>query len=141
MTTAAIAALIAVLALGFVEGMRRFYPALTTWTRLRSRHGRRAVRAMRGRFEDASRGRAPRVVAVALLALVGAWIAAAPILDKRWYEVALDSLPYAFVSVAFLRVPGMFRVIADRMRKYERDVGEDPDDDLDSGEGTDVIAL
>jgi hypothetical protein len=141
MTTAAIAALIAVLALGFVEGMRRFYPARTTWTRLRSRHGRRAVRAMRERFEAVSRGRAPRVVAVALLALVAAWIAAAPILDKRWYEVALDSLPYAFVSVAFLRAPGTFRVIADRMRKYERDVGEDPDDDLDSGEGTDVIAL
>lgn len=141
MTTAAIAALIAVLSLGFVEGMRRFYPALTTWTRLRSRHGRRAVRAMRERFEAASASRGPRIVAAALLALVAAWIAAAPILDKRWYEVALDSLPYAFVSVAFLRAPGTFRVMADRMRTYERDAGEDPDDDLDSGEGTDVIAL
>jgi hypothetical protein len=140
-TTATVAALIAVLALGFVEGMRRFYPARTTWARLRSRHGRRAVRAMRERLEAASTSRAPRLMAAALLVLVAAWIAAAPLLDKRWYEVALDSLPYAFVSLAFLRVPSTLRVIADRMRDYERDAGEDPDEDLDSGDGTDVIAL
>jgi hypothetical protein len=140
-TTATVAALIAVLALGFVEGMRRFYPARTTWARLRSRHGRRAVRAMRERLEAAATSRAPRLMAAALLVLVAAWIAAAPLLDKRWYEVALDSLPYAFVSLAFLRVPSTLRVIANRMRDYERDAGEDPDEDLDSGDGTDVIAL
>jgi hypothetical protein len=139
--TATLAALIAVLALGFVEGMRRFYPARTTWARLRSRHGRRAVRAMRERIEAASASRSPRVMAAVLLALVAAWIAAAPLLDKRWYEVALDSLPYAFVSLAFLRAPSTLRVIANRMRDYERDAGEDPDQDLDSGDGTDVIAL
>jgi hypothetical protein len=141
MTTAAVAALIAVLALGFVEGMRRFYPAKATWLRLRSRHGRRAVRAMRERFEAAAAGRLPRLLAFVLLALVALWIAAAPLLDKRWYEVALDSLPYAFVSVALLRVRGTLRVIAARMRDYERDAGEDPDDDFDAGHGTDVIAL
>jgi hypothetical protein len=141
MTTAAVAALTAVLALGFVEGMRRFYPARATWARLRSRHGRRAVRAMRERFETAAASRLPRVLAIVLLALVAIWMAAAPVLDKRWYEVALDSLPYAFVSVALLRTRGTLRVIAQRMRDYERDAGEDPDDDLDFGEGTDVIAL
>ncbi|MGH2788156.1 MAG: hypothetical protein ACRDJV_09630 [Actinomycetota bacterium] len=141
MTTAAVAALTAVLALGFVEGMRRFYPARATWARLRSRHGRRAVRAMRERFETAAASRLPRVLAIVLLALVAIWMAAAPVLDKRWYEVALDSLPYAFVSVALLRTRGTLRVIAQRMRDYERDAGEDPDEDLDFGDGTDVIAL
>jgi hypothetical protein len=135
-TTAGIAALIAVLALGVVEGLRRFYPARETWRRLRSRHGRRAVRAMRERFEAAAARRTPRVLAFILL-VVG-WVAASSLLDKYWYEVALDALPYAFVSIALLRIPGALRAIAARMREFERSVGEDPDkdyDDLDGGDG------
>jgi hypothetical protein len=143
MTTAGVSALIAVLALGFVEGMRRFYPARATWMRLRSRHGRRAVRAMRARFESAATSRAPRLLAIALFGLVVAWVAAASALDKRWYEVSLDALPYAFASVALLRVPGALRVMAARMRGYESDAGEDPDKDLDDyGDGdASTIAL
>jgi hypothetical protein len=137
-TTAGIAALIAVLALGVVEGLRRFYPALQTWRRLRSRHGRRAVRAMRERFEAAARRRTTRILAFILLLLVVGWVAASSLLDKYWYEVALDALPYAFVSIALLRIPGALRAIAARMREFERSVGEDPDkdyDDLDGGNG------
>jgi hypothetical protein len=137
-TTAGIAALIAVLALGVVEGLRRFYPARETWRRLRSRHGRRAVRAMRERFEAAAARRTPRVLAFILLLLVVGWVAASSLLDKYWYEVALDALPYAFVSIALLRTPGALRAIAARMREFERSVGEDPDkdyDDLDGGDG------
>src|ERR671918_354373 len=126
MTSAAIAALIAVLALGFVEGMRRFYPARRTWLRIRSRHGRRAA----------------RLLALLLLALVVAWIAASSLLDKFWYEVALDALPYAFVSVALLRIPSSLRVIGKRMREYERSMGEDPDAGIDGeGDGPTAIAL
>jgi hypothetical protein len=138
MTTAAIAALIAVLVLGIVEGLRRFYPAYQTWRRLRSRHGRRAVRAMRERFEAASTRRTPRILALILLGLVVVWVAVSSLLDKYWYEVALDSLPYAFVSIALLRMPGALRAVAERMREFERSVGEDPDrdlDDLDGGDG------
>ena len=145
MTTAAIAALISVLALGVVEGLRRFYPARQTWRRLRSRHGRRAVRAMRERFEAAAARRTPRVLALVLLALVAVWVATSSLLDKYWYEVALDSLPYAFVSIALLRIPGALRAIAERMREFERSVGEDPDrdyDDLDGGgDGPTAVAL
>ena len=138
MTTAGIAALIAVLALGVVEGLRRFYPARETWRRLRSRHGRRAVRAMRERFEGVAARRTPRVLAFILLLLVVGWVAASSLLDKYWYEVALDALLYAFVSIALLRTPGALRAIAARMREFERSVGEDPDkdyDDLDGGDG------
>ena len=142
MTSAALAALIAVLALGFVEGMRRFYPARRTWLRIRSRHGRRAARAMRERIEAAADGRAPRLLALLLLALVVAWIAASSLLDKFWYEVALDAFPYAFVSVALLRVPSSLRVIGERMREYEKSMGEDPDADIDGeGQGPTAIAL
>jgi hypothetical protein len=121
-TTAGVSALIAVLMLGFVEGMRRFYPAKATWIRLRSRHGRRAVRAMRERFEAAASSRVPRLLAGGLMVLVVAWVAAAP---------ALDALPYAFVSLAFVRVPNALRSMAARIRDYEKDSGEDPDKDLD----------
>jgi hypothetical protein len=139
-----LAGLIAVLALGFVEGMRRFYPARQTWLRIRSRHGRRAARAMRERFEAAADRRSPRVLALVLVALVGLWIAASSLLDKYWYEVAVDALPYAFVSIALLRVPSTLRTIAERMREYERSIGEDPDRDLDDdqdGGGPAEIAL
>ncbi len=142
MTSASIAALIAVLALGIVEGMRRFYPARDTWWRLRRRHGRRAVRAMRERFEDAAARRTPRVLAAVMAALVALWIAASSLLDKYWYEVALDSLPYAFVAIAFLRLPGAMRRIAERMKEFEREAGEDPDAEFDDqGGGPSALAL
>ena len=60
MTTGAIAALLSLLALAIVETLRSFYPARATWLRLRSRNGRRAVRAMRERFEETSRSKVPR---------------------------------------------------------------------------------
>lgn len=138
MASGVIAALIAVLALGYVEGMRRFYPARRTWIRLRSRHGRRAVKAMRERFEAAAGRRTPRLLAALLLALVVVWVGVSPLLDKYWYEVALDAVPYAFVSIALLRIPGALRVVAERMRDYERDAGEDPDA---SDEGPTALAL
>ncbi len=142
MTSASIAALIAVLALGIVEGMRRFYPARDTWWRLRRRHGRRAVRAMRERFEAAARRRTPRVLALLLAALVVVWVALSSLLDKHWYEVALDSLPYAFVAIALLRIPGAMTAMAERMRDFEREAGEDPDADIDEqGGGPSAVAL
>ena len=142
MTSGAVSALLAVLFLGYAEGLRRFYPSKQTWLRIRSRHGRRAARAMRVRFEDlADSGIAPKI-SIVLLALVGVWIAAAPALDKYWYEVAVDALPYPFIAIALLRAPGSLRKIAERIRTYERDIGEDPERDLgDDGPGPTELAL
>ena len=140
MTTTGLAALFAVLVLGFVEGFGRFYPSKRTWLRLRSRHGRRAVRAMRERFEAASQGRAGRRIGTVLLALVIIWIAVAPLLDKRWHEVVLDVLPYIFVLIAIVRMPRILQKVADRMKEFERDIGEDPDSELDDG-GAAAVAL
>jgi hypothetical protein len=109
--------------------------------RIRSRHGRRAARAMRERFEAAASRRTPSILALVLLGLVAAWIAASSLLDKRWYEVVADVLPYAFVSVALLRVPPALRAIADRMRGYEKDHGEDPDRPLEGDGGPTALAL
>jgi hypothetical protein len=125
MTTAYIAALLAALTLGFVEALGRFYPARKTWERLRSAQGRAAVRAMRERMEAASRRRTPRVIAVLLFALVVAWIAAASLLDKRWWEVVVDVVPYVIVGIAILRVSPALRAIAKRMRSYEQDLGDE----------------
>jgi hypothetical protein len=127
MATGAVAALVAVLALGFVEGLRRFYPSRPTWRRLRRARGRLAVRLMRERFEAGAERRTPRILAELLSCLVIVWVASASLLDKRWQEVVTDVLPYAFVAVALLRVPGSLRSIAERMKGYEREVGEDPD--------------
>jgi hypothetical protein len=140
MASGAVAALIAGLAWAFVEGIRVFYPARQTWMRIRSRHGRRAARAMRERFEAAATRRTPRILALVLLVLVGAWIASSSLLDKRWYEVVADVLPYAFVSIALLRVPAALRAIAERMRDYEKDHGEDPDLPYED-EGPTALAL
>jgi hypothetical protein len=140
MTTIGLAALFAVLALGFVEGFGRFYPSKRTWLRLRSRHGRRAVRAMRERFEAAALQRVGRNIATVLLSLVIIWIAVAPLLDKRWYEVVLDVLPYIFVLIAIMRMPRVMEKVAVRMKEFERDIGEDPDAELDDG-GATAIAL
>ena len=135
MTTGAVAALVAVLALGFIEGMRRFYPSRATWARLRSKHGRRAIRAMRERLEAAADARTTRLLAEALLGLVIVWVAVASLLDKRWYEVVLDVLPYVIVGIALVRTPGALRRISERIKDYERDIGEDPDQDYGTGDG------
>jgi hypothetical protein len=131
---------VATLALGFVEGMARFYPARPTWQRLRRRRGRDAVRAMRERFEAAGNRRTPRLLTQLLLALVIVWVAVASLLDKRWYEVALDVVPYLIVYVALLRTPGALRSVGERMRTYERDAGEDPDADA-GDDGPTALAL
>lgn len=135
MGTGVVAALIAVLTLAFEEGMRRFYPSKTTWLRLRSKHGRRAVRAMRLRMEATADYRLTRALATTLLGLTIVWVAIASLLDKRWYEVVLDVLPYVLVGLALIRTPSSLRRIADRMKEYERDHGEDPDRDYETGDG------
>lgn len=135
MVSGLVAGLIAVLVLGFEEGMRRFYPSKQTWLRLRSRNGRRAVRAMRERLEETAENRMTRRLANALLGLSILWVASASLLDKRWHEVVLDVLPYALVGIALVRTPGGLKKVAERMRKYERDHGEDPDSEFGSGDG------
>ena len=142
MASAAIAALIAGLALAFVEGLGHFYPAKKTWWRLRSRNGRMAVRAMRERIEASAAARAPRILAEILLGLLIIWVAISPLLDKRWYEVAVDAVPYLFVLIAMVRSRPCLRAIAERMKGYERDAGEDPDKPLfDEGGDGDPTAI
>ena len=144
MVSGAIAIIFGALAWAFVEGFGAFYPAKATWMRMRSQNGRRAVRAMRMRFEHAAARRTPRWLIYVLAALVGGWIASASLLDKRWWEVVLDVLPYAFVGIAFLRLPANMAKVALRMRDHERNAGEDPDrdyDDFDDHGGVAEIAL
>lgn len=133
--TGFLAALLAVLSLGFVEGLRRFYPAREAWIRLRRQHGRMAVRAMRERFEGAAAGRGPRRLATVILCLVILWTAVSSLLDKSWYEVLVDVTPYGFIWVALMRTPGALRAVAERMREHERAAGEDPDSSLDQAQG------
>lgn len=90
---------------------------------------------MRERVEQTAENRLTRLLATALLMLVIAWVASAPLLDKRWHEVVLDVLPYALVGVALLRTPSSLRVIGERMREYEREFGEDPDAGYGGGDG------
>ncbi len=124
--------------------MARFYPARNTWWRLRRMHGRRAVRAMRERFEALAAHRLFRILAIVLLGVAIGWIASASLLDKRWYEVVLDVLPSAFIGVALLRLPSIVQAMATRMRAYEREAGEDPDKELpglEDDEGPSALAL
>lgn len=144
MVSGAIAIIFGALAWAFVEGFGAFYPAKATWMRMRSQNGRRAVRAMRRRFETAAERKTPRWLVYVLFALAGAWVASASLLDKRWWEVVLDVLPYVFVAIALLRLPANMARVALRMRDYERDAGEDPDkdyDDFDDQGGVAEIAL
>lgn len=136
-----IAALAAMLVMAFVEAIRRFYPARQTWRRLRSTRGRLAVRLIRERVEAAAQQGAPRLVAGLLAGLVIVWIALAGVLGKRWYEVVVDVIPYVFVGIALFRLPGALRAIAERMKEYERSVGEDPDEDWREGGGEGPTAL
>ena len=134
-TSALVAVAVAILAFVFIEGLRNMYPSPTAWARLRRARGREAVRRMRERFEEASERRTPKLLATLLLILVVAWVAASSLLDKRWYEVAFDSIPYAIVGLALLRTPGALHDIAERMKNYERKAGEDPDSELDGDDG------
>jgi hypothetical protein len=127
MTTGGVAALISLLTLGMVESLNRFYPARSTWLRLRSRNGRRAVRAMRQRFEESAQLNTPRYAALLLVVLVILWIGLAGLLKNRWYEVVIDVLPYVFIAAALLRIPAALRAMAARMKRFELDLGEDPD--------------
>jgi hypothetical protein len=111
MTTGMIAALAAVVALGFVEGIRRFYPSRQTWQSLRRKRGRLAVRLMRERAEAVADRGAPRVIAETLAGLAIIWIAVASLLDKRWTEVVTDIFPYLVVGIAVVRVPGALRAV------------------------------
>ena len=98
---------------------------------------------MRERLEGAAGGRAARRLAVVLIGLVIGWIASASLLDKRWYEVALDVVPYAIVAAALLRAPYILACIAERMKVFERQAGEDPDSEPEEegGEGPQAISL
>lgn len=80
---------------------------------------------MRERFEQGAGHRSARVLALILLVLVAAWIAAASLLDKRWHEVLFDVVPYVIVVAAVLRVPPAMRAIAERMKDYEHEIGDD----------------
>lgn len=140
MSSAFIAALVATLTLGFVECLGRFYPARATWRRLRRVNGRRAMIKMRERFEVSATRRTARVMAVVLLVLVAAWIAAASLLDKRWHEVLLDVVPYVIVGAALLRVSPAMKAIAERMKLYEHEAGDDSISDDDGWPG-DIASL
>ena len=139
MTSALIASFAAVVALGFLEAFGRFYPARKTWWRLRRTRGRSAVVLMRARCERAADPHLARRLASVMLVLVIVWIGAASLLDKRWHEVAFDVTPYVIVSIALLRTPRMLRAVADRMKEYEKDAGEDPDAEI--GDGPEALAL
>ncbi|HEY7876372.1 MAG TPA: hypothetical protein VIG64_14750 [Actinomycetota bacterium] len=140
MTTSIIASLMALAALGFLELFARIYPARELWWRLRRARGRESLRKMRERYESAGRHRAPRILAVIVIALVAAWVATASLLDKRWYEVVIDSLPSFIVAIALLRTPSVLRRVSARMKVYEREAGDEPDDPAQGGDPT-ALAL
>ncbi|MDQ3986907.1 MAG: hypothetical protein M3280_10490 [Actinomycetota bacterium] len=131
MRSSLIATLAAALSLGFVEAFGRFYPARATWMRLRRARGWLAMRRMRERIEAGAGRRTSRILAGVLVVLVATWIAVASLLDKRWWEVALDLVPYAIVGVALLRVGPALRAVAKRMRDYEHEFGDDLEPDVD----------
>ncbi len=139
MISAVVAAVAAMFALVFVEGLRVVYPSKETWLRLRRIRGRAAVKSMRQRFEAASLRRVPRLLVEILLGLVIIWTAAASLLDKRWYEVLLDALPYAIVLLALVRTPTALFAVAERMKGYERDAGDEPESP-NRGNGTGIVA-
>jgi hypothetical protein len=141
MTTGIVAALVAVLTWGFVEGFGRFYPAKQTWWRMRKARGREGVRAVRERFEQASHRKIGRRLLVFVFALLIVWIASASLLDKRWYEVVADAAPSIIVALALLRVPSALEAIAERMKDFERDAGDDPDAPMGGDGGPTALVL
>src|SRR5688500_7188643 len=96
---------------------------------------------MRARCERAADPALARRLASVMLALVILWIGLASLLDKRWYEVVWDVTPYLIVCAALLRTPRILRSVADRMKGYERDAGEDPDEDYPGEGGPEALAL
>jgi hypothetical protein len=131
-----IAAVAALLALAFVEGFGVQYPSKRTWMKLRSQNGRKAVRKMRERLEQTSHNRAPLILALVLLVGIVAWaVVATKVFDEDWQQIVFDSLSSFFVAIAMLRMPHALRAAAERMKEYERSLGEDPDADLDADEG------
>lgn len=96
---------------------------------------------MRERFEHGASRKSPRWIAGVLVLLVVAWIAASSLLDKRWYEVLLDVFPYLLAILALLRTPSALRAVAERMKDYEREAGEDPDAETDDEIGPTELAL
>ena len=140
MTSAIVSSFTALLAFGFLEAVARFYPARKTWWRLRRTRGRSAVVLMRARVERAADPRLARRLASLMVALVLVWIGTASLLDKRWYEVLFDVTPYVIVSIALLRTPSAMRAVAERMKGYEKDAGEDPDEPV-PGEGGPAAAV
>lgn len=140
MATSFLAATMALAALGFLELFGRIYPARELWWRLRRARGRESVRKMRERYEGAAAHRTPLILAILMFLLVGVWVAIASLLDKRWYEVVTDSMPAAIVAIALLRTRSILRVVAGRMKDYEREAGDEPDAPFEGG-GPSAIAL
>ncbi|MFN2587907.1 MAG: hypothetical protein ABR613_07305 [Actinomycetota bacterium] len=141
MTSAILASFAAVAALGFLEGLGRFYPARKTWWRLRRTRGRSGVALMRARFERAADPQLSRRLAALMVVLVIVWVGAASLLDKRWHEVVFDVTPYLIVSAALLRTPYVLRSVAERMKEYEKEAGEDPDAPLSGEDGPTAVTL
>ena len=141
MTTGIIAALLASFALAFVEGFGRFYPARQLWLRLRRARGRHAVRVMRERYEAVASRNTPLILAAVLAALIVVQVSTAHSLHRRWYEVVVNVLPSAFIAIAMLRTPSRIRAVAERMKVYERETGDDPDHELPEGEGPTAAVL
>ena len=140
MNSSFIASLLAVAAFGFLEIFGRHYPARDLWWRLRRTRGREAVRKLRERYEGASSRRTPRLLALIVLIAIVAWVASASLLDKRWYQVVSDVLPSAIVAGALFRTPFVLRDVAQRMKAYEREAGDEPDAPPGDG-GSSAIAL
>ena len=136
MAATGIAATIAALmAWAFVEVMAGFYPSRATWWRMRRARGREPLRRTRERFEEAADHRVARVLVTVLLCLLIVWVAIASLLDKRWYEVVADAAPSLIVMLSLQRIPSALHSVAERMKKYEREAGDDPDAPLDGGDG------
>ena len=133
--TGIVATVAALLAWGFLEILRGFYPARATWWRMRRMRGRDALRRTRERLEEAADKQLPRVLTTLLLCLLIIWVATASLLDKRWYEVVADAAPSLIVMLTLQRIPSTMKTIAERMKKYERDAGDDPDAPLEGGDG------
>jgi hypothetical protein len=140
MGTSYVAAAMALAALGFLELFGRIYPARELWWRMRRARGREPLRKIRERYEGAAGRRTPLVLAVVMVALIAAWVATSSLLDKRWYEVVADLMPAGIVAIALLRTRAILRRVAERMKVYEREAGDEPDAPLD-GEGPSAIAL